>query len=187
MSGSMATTTAANSFLQRFIGAMSLDAAIYEEVEADAGATSQALAVVVLSSVATGLGSRSLGGNTVSNVVFVTVVALLAWAAWALLTFEIGSRLMPSRDTAVDVGELLRTIGFASAPGVLHIFGIIPSVTGPAFAIASIWMLAAMVVAVRQALDYTSTARAVAVCLAGWTLAIALAVVLGLVFGPALS
>ena len=67
-----------------------------------------------------------------------------------------------------DWGELLRTTGFAAAPGMLRIFGIVPGLTGLVFFVASLWMLAAFVVAVRQALDYTSTGRAVAVCLIGW-------------------
>jgi len=176
--------TERNTFLQRLIGAVSLDAAIYEEVEADRSATSQALVVVVMSSVAAGIGGRGLGGPSAANIVFLTVVTLLAWAAWALLTFQIGGRLMPEPQTRVDVGELLRTIGFSSAPGLLRIFGILPGVTIPAFAITAVWMLAAMIVAVRQALDYTSTARAIAVCIVGWVLAIAFAIGIGLVFGP---
>ena len=176
--------TERNTFLQRLIGAVSLDAAIYEEVEADRSATSQALVVVVMSSVAAGIGGRGLGGPSAANIVFLTVVTLLAWAAWALLTFQIGGRLMPEPQTRVDVGGLLRTIGFSSAPGLLRIFGILPGVTIPAFAITAVWMLAAMIVAVRQALDYTSTARAIAVCIVGWVLAIAFAIGIGLVFGP---
>jgi hypothetical protein len=183
----MATTTASNSFLQRFIGALSLDSAIYEEVEADTSATVQAFFVVVMSSLAAGIGARPLGTNSVSSVVFITIIALIAWAAWALLTFEIGGRLMPDRGTSVDIGQLLRTIGFASAPGVLRVFGIIPSAAAPTFAVTALWMLAAMVVAVRQALDYESTTRAVVVCLVGWSLATILAVGLGLVFGPPVS
>ena len=176
-----------NSFLQRLIGAVSLDAPIYEEIEADRSATGQALFVVVLSSVAAGIGGRGLGGPSVSNIAFLTVVALLAWAAWALLTFQIGGRLMPEPQTRVDVGELLRTIGFSSAPGILRVFGVLPGVTIPAFAITSVWMLAAMVVAVRQALDYTSTARAIAVCVVGWIIAIVVAIAIGLAFGPTVS
>jgi hypothetical protein len=53
--------------------------------------------------------------------------------------------------------------------------------------ITAIWMLVATFVGVRQALDYKSTARAVAVCGVGWALAIAIAVGLGLVFGPTVS
>jgi hypothetical protein len=175
---------ATNSFLQRLIGAVSLDVAIYEEVEADRGATWQAFTVVVLSSLAAGVGARGFGGSSPINIGFFSMVALLAWAAWALLTFQIGGRLMPEPQTQVDVGELLRTIGFATAPGILRIFGVLPGVTIPAFAISAVWMLAAMIVAVRQALDYTSTARAIAVCVLGWTLAITFALGLGLLFGP---
>src|SRR5438876_43794 len=183
----MATTTATNNFVMRLIGAAALDTAIYEEVEADRSATGQALAVVVLSSLAAGIGARGLGGTSLANIAFITVVTLLAWAAWALLTFEIGGRLMPEPQTRVDVGELLRTIGFASAPGMLRVFGVLPGVTIPAFAVTAIWMLAATIVAVRQALDYTSTGRAIAVCALGWALAIAFAIGIGLVFGPTVS
>jgi hypothetical protein len=181
------STTATNSFLQRLLGAMALDAAIYEEVEADPGATTQACIVVLLSSLAAGLGARSFGETSLATIGFISIVALLAWAAWALLTYEIGAHLLPEPQTRADVGELLRTIGFASTPGMLRVFGVIPQVAIPAFAISAVWMLCAMVVAVRQALDYTSTARAVAVCVVGWTLALTFAIVLGLFFGPPLS
>lgn len=174
-----------NTFLQRLIGAVSLDAAIYEEVEADPEATGQALTVVLLSSLASGFGARGLGGATLGNIGFIVVMSLVAWAAWALLTTQIGGRLLPEPQTRVDVGELLRTLGFASAPGLLRVFGILPGVTIPTFAVTAVWMLAAMIVAVRQALDYTSTGRAVAVCLIGWILALILAIGVGLVFGPA--
>ena len=183
----MATMTATNSFTQRLIGAMSLDAAIYEEVEADRTATGQALAVVLLSSVAAGIGARGLAETSAASIIFITTLSLVAWVAWALLTFEIGGRLMPEPQTRVDAGELLRTIGFASTPGMLRVLGVIPGATIPVFAATAVWMLLATIVAVRQALDYTSTARAVAVCALGWSLAIAVAVVLGLFFGPALS
>ena len=183
----MTTTTGTNTFTQRLIGAAALDTAIYEEVEADRGATAQACAVVVMSSLAAGVGARGLGGTTPWNVAFISMVALLGWAAWALVTYQIGARLLPEPQTNVDVGELLRTTGFASTPGLLRVFGVLPGVTIPVFAIAAVWMLAAMIVAVRQALDYTSTGRAIAVCVLGWTLALAFAVVLGLLFGPTVS
>ncbi|MGE5244577.1 MAG: hypothetical protein ACM3SQ_10165 [Betaproteobacteria bacterium] len=181
------TTTSTNSFLQRLIGAAALDTAIYEEVEADRGATGQALAVVLLSSLAAGFGSGNLGGVSVANVAFICTLSLLAWAAWALLTFEIGSRLLPEAQTRADVGELLRTLGFAATPGLLRVFAILPGAAIPTFVITSVWMIAATIVAVRQALDYTSTSRAVAVCVLGWVLATAIAVVIGLAFGPSLS
>ncbi len=181
------TTASPNTFLQRLIGAAALDTAIYEEVEADRGATGQALAVVVLSSLAAGFGSGNLGGVSIPNVAFICTLSLLSWAAWALLTFEIGARILPGPETKVDVGELLRTLGFAATPGFLRVFAILPGAAIPTFIVASVWMLAAMVVAVRQALDYTSTARAIAVCVLGWVLATTIAVVIGLAFGPSLS
>lgn len=183
----MSITPAKNTFLQRLLGAAALDAAIYEEVEADPSAITQAFAVVVLSSVAAGLGARTPGANTFENIVFVSIVALIAWAAWALVVFQIGSRVLPAPDTRVDVGQLLRTIGFSASPGLLRVLGMMEAIAIPVFVVASLWMLLAMIVAVRQALDFQSTARAVAVCVLGWMLALAIAVVLGLVFAPSVS
>jgi hypothetical protein len=183
----MATTTTSTPFVMRLIGALAIDPVTYEEVEADRTATGQAMLVVVLSSVGAGIGARGLGSGTPRSMVFISALSLLAWASWALLTYQIGVRLLPEADTRADVGELLRTIGFSAAPGMLRIFGIVPGAALPAFAITAIWMLVAMIVAVRQALDYKSTARAAAVCGLGWTLALAIAVGLGLVFGPAVS
>ena len=183
----MTTTTTTNSFLQRLIGAAALDAVIYEEVEADTSATGQAFVVVLLSSLAAGVGARGLVGMSVANVIFISTLSLVAWATWALLVFEIGGRLMPEPQTRVDVGQLLRTIGFAATPGMLRVFGVLPGATIPAFVIAAVWMLLAMVVAVRQALDYKSTARAVAVCVFGWALSIGIAVGIGVLFGRPVS
>jgi hypothetical protein len=142
------------SFTDRMIRAAKLDAALYEEVEADKGAMGQAMGVVILSSVAAGIGT--------------IIVALLGWFIWACLTYFIGTRLLPEPQTKADYGELLRTIGFSSSPGVLRVLGIIPMLGAILNFIIGIWMLVAMVIAVRQALDYKSTWRAVGVCLIGW-------------------
>jgi hypothetical protein len=176
-----------NTFLQRLIGAVSLDVAIYEEVEADRTATGQAFAVVILSSVAAGIGSRGFGAASPGTIVAMTVAAVLGWAAWALVTLQIGGRLMPEPQTQVDIGELLRTIGFATAPGMVRIVGIIPVATYPAYVISAVWMLCTMIVAVRQALDYTSTLRAVIVCGIGWLLFLAITGILGLLFASPVS
>jgi len=183
----MATTVARNTLVQRLIGAAALDAAIYEEVEGDASALPQAFAIVIASSLAAGIGASGLTTVTVSGILLYSAIALVSWAAWALITFEIGARLMPEPQTRVDVGELLRTIGFAATPGLLRILGIMPAVAWPVFVVTSVWMLLAMIVAVRQALDYRTTRAAVAVCALGWVLAIAIALVLGVMFGPTLS
>jgi hypothetical protein len=182
----MATTTKPNTFLQRLIGAAALDTAIYEEVEADRAAVTQAAAIVLLSSFAAGIGASGANGPNAATVMSVGVMALLGWAAWALLTYVIGTQLLPQPQTRADVGELLRTLGFASTPGLLRVLGIMHGATIPAFAISEVWTLVATIVAVRQALDYTSTARAIAVCVLGWALALAMAAILGLYFTPPL-
>jgi hypothetical protein len=178
-----------HTFVRRVIGAAMLNASTYEEVEADRTATPQALAVVVFSSLAAGIGAKGLNGGSATLVFFgsASIIALMAWAAFALLTFEIGARLLPTPETRVDVGELLRTLGFAASPGLIQVLGVLPGARTPVFGLAIVWGLAASVVAVRQALDYTSTSRALAVCGLAWVFSFIIAVVLGLVFGPTLS
>jgi hypothetical protein len=151
--------------VERMIGAARLDVRIYEEVEADTNATGQAMAVVVISSVAAGLGAFRIGPFGIAGS---AIAALASWFIWAFLAYFIGTRILPEPQTSADLGQLLRTTGFSSSPGVLRILGVLPLISGPILFLVSIWMLAAMVVAVRQALDYRSTGRAVGVCLIGW-------------------
>jgi hypothetical protein len=115
-------------FWQRAIGAAKLDIAAFEEIEADRHATRQALIVVVLSSAAAGVGLSSsvLDAPVVTRV----VLALLLWFFWAAMTYAIGLYLLPEPQTRTDLGELLRTIGFAASPGALRVFGSVPGV-GP--------------------------------------------------------
>jgi len=154
------------SFKDRIIRAAKLDVHLYEEVENDKGAMGQAMGVVVLSSLAAGIGSLYHMGF--GGLLFGTIAALIGWYIWAYLTYLIGTKLLPEPQTKADHGELLRTIGFSSAPGLIRVVGIIPGLQGIVFLIASIWMLIAMVTAVRVALDYQSTLRAVGVCVIGW-------------------
>jgi hypothetical protein len=107
------------------------------------------------------------------------LISLIAWFVWAYLTFLIGTRLLPEPQTRTDLGEMLRTIGFSSAPGLIRIVGVVPGLSFVVYAVAGVWMLIAMVIAIRQALDYTSTWRAVGVCLIGWVIQ---GVVMGLLF-----
>ncbi len=146
----------------RIIRAAKLDSDLYEEVEADQTAMRQAMGVVILSSAAAGIGNFTIGG--LAGIITGTIGALVGWYVWALLTYFIGTRLLPEPQTKADLGQLLRTIGFSSAPGLIRVLGIIPGLTGLVFSVAGIWMLVAMVIAVRQALDYRSTWRAAAVC-----------------------
>ena len=154
------------SMVDRMIRAARLDPQLYEEVEADKDALGQAMGVVVLTSIAGGVGAWRLGG--LSGVFLGTIGALIGWFIWAGLTYLIGTRILPEPQTRADLGELLRTIGFSSSPGVFRVLGLIPGLFGIVFFISGVWMLVAMIIAVRQALDYQSTLRAVGVCVIGW-------------------
>ena len=164
--------------VDRMIRAAKLDPQLYEEVEADKGALGQAMAVVVLASVAVGVGSGRLGG--LSGILIGTVGALIAWFIWAALTYFIGTKILPEPTTRADVGELLRTTGFSSSPGLIRVLGLVPGLTGIVFFVSGVWMLIAMIIAVRQALDYRSTLRAVGVCIIGWVVQVAVLVFLAL-------
>ena len=166
------------SFTERIVGAAKLDVRVYEEVEADRGATGQAMAVVLLASLSGGIGAVGLGSVGLSGFAFAGIAALVGWGSWAFLTYVIGTRLLPEPGTRADVGELLRTTGFAQAPGILRIAGALAGVGPFILAIVSIWMIVAMVIAVRQALDFTSTFRAVGVVLVGWVISVLITLVL---------
>jgi len=155
-----------STFSERMIGAATLDVHTYEEVEADATATTQAMGVVVLSSLAQGIAGLTQGGS--SGFVYGVIGALIGWFIWAFLVYIIGTKVLPEPQTRSDLGELLRTTGFSASPGLLRVLGAIPLLGGLLTLAVNIWMLIAMIIAVRQALDYNSTGRAVGVCLIGW-------------------
>ena len=168
------------STLGRMIRAAKLETRLYEEVEADSGATGQAMLVVVVSSVAAGIG---LSGAGVSGLFGGVIAALIGWFIWAFLTYVIGTRLLPSPRTEADRGQLLRTTGFSSSPGVIRVLGIVPFLGPIVVFVVSIWMLIAMIIAVRQALDYDSTGRAILVCIIGWLVQMVIVGVAGAILG----
>ena len=155
-----------NIFMDRIIRAAKFDVNLYEEVEADKDTMRQAMGVVVLSSLAAGVGS--IGNLGLGGILIGTLAALGGWYIWAWLTYFIGTKFLAEPQTEADLGQLLRTTGFSSSPGLIRVLGIIPGLGPVVFTVASIWMLVTMVIAVRQALDYTSTFRAVGVCVIGW-------------------
>lgn len=156
------------SFGERLLRSALLHAETYEEVEADTSAGRQAFLVIVLSGAAVGVGGIANSGP--EGILIQAAVAVVGWWIWAYATYFIGTRLLPTPETSADPGQLLRTIGFSGAPGILRFIMIVPMLAFPAFVVGTLWELVAMVVAVRQALDYTSTLRAIAVCAIGFPL-----------------
>ena len=173
-----------NSFKNRIIRATMLDPNLYEEVEADKSALGQAMAIVVLSSIAAGIGLYKTGGF--SGIITGTMASLISWYVWAYITYFIGTKFFPEPQTKADLGELLRTIGFSSSPGLLRVFYFVPGIGVLLYLISSLWMLVAMIIAVRQALDYNSTLRAVGVCVIGYIIQIFVLVIIISIFGGVL-
>lgn len=170
-------------FRRRLLGAARLDPATYEEVEHDPGALRQASGVVLLYGAAAGL--TSVGPSALAAVFSGMIAAIVGWVIWAVLIFLIGTRLLPGRQTEANAGQLFRTLGFAAAPGIALVIGIISPLLPIVFVVTQVWMIAAMVVAVRQALDYTSTRRAVGVCVIAWLAQLLVAASLYAVLSPA--
>ena len=166
------TEYARRSIVDRMRGAAMLDVATYEEVEHDNDATGQAAVVVIIVAICTALGAIWRGGP---SIIAGPISAILGWLMWSAVTYLIGDKLLGGTATW---GELLRTIGFAQAPGVLMIFGIIPILGGLVRAVVAIWLLFTGVVAIRQALDF-STGKAILTALLGWIVMVALAFLTG--------
>jgi hypothetical protein len=143
------------------VGVGSFDIPTYEEVEADTTATGQAAGVVIIVAIATAIGAIGTG---ISGIIGGIIAAILGWLIWAGLTYLIGTKLF---DGTATWGELLRTLGFAQAPGVFFVLAIIPLLGGLIGALDSIWMLITGIIAIRQALDF-STGKALVTAVLGW-------------------
>jgi hypothetical protein len=145
----------------RMIRAARLDPRLYAEVEADVTATGQAASVVLLAAFAGGINYP----DAPFSILFVGLLAaLLGWLLFAYVIYLIGAKLLPESGTKADFGALLRAMGFANAPGVLKLLGIVPELRMLVFFAAMVWVLVATVTAVRHALSYTSSWRAIGVC-----------------------
>lgn len=155
-------------FGERLAGVLTLQPSTFEEIEASPSASGQAVVVVVVASIAAGIGAGLMRGPL--PLVQETLAALIGWIMWAGVTYLIGGRLLAEPGTHTNMGELLRVIGFSYAPNFFAFFGFIPLLGGLVRVVVAFWLLAATVIAVRQALDYKSTARAIAVVLIGWLL-----------------
>ncbi|MCX6004916.1 MAG: YIP1 family protein, partial [Chloroflexi bacterium] len=174
--------------------AAKLEPQLYEEVEADSGATGQALLVVVLVSLAMGLGqgiaALMKGGESLLPFVLILVtgiiLALVAWFIFALLTFWLGTTVFKGPNTKSSLGEMLRTLGFAYSPGVLDILSFIPFV-GPAIPFLTfIWRIVASVIAVRQACDFT-TGRAIGTVIVAAIVYFVFLIVIAMLIGGAIA
>ncbi|MFN3336362.1 MAG: YIP1 family protein [Thermomicrobium sp.] len=156
---------ASASAIERAIGVARLDPQAYEAVEHDEAATGTALVIVVLASIANGIsGLRDTGVvGAIAGVIF----AVIGFVLYAGIAYLIGAKVFATAETRATLGQLLRTLGFAQAPGILRVFGIVP-VIGPLIGlIVAVWILVASVIAIRQACDF-STGRAILTAIVSW-------------------
>ncbi len=152
-------------FINRIYRAIKIDIDLYEEVEKDKSATLQAGIVVVLSSLAAGVGALQLG---VSNFILAPILSLISWYVWAYIIYFVVVKIFGEKNTKSNHGELLRAIGFSSAPGLIRVFGITQDLMTVTFIGSAFWMLACMVVAVKSALDYESLLKSFGVVVVAW-------------------
>ena len=154
--------------INRIIGVLTLNVNTYEEIEADKNATIQSFSIVVLSSIVTAIILKPDTGFSLPNFISAIIIGIFLWGLWALVTMFVGTKLLPTQETSSNWGELARTTGYAQAPKLYSIFALIPILTTIVLFIVGIWNLITMIIAIRQALDYTSTWRAVFVVLLGF-------------------
>jgi hypothetical protein len=172
-------------FFRRFLGVLMLEASAYEEIEAHRAAGMQSVLVVLAVTAAGGVAGMGLGLIGVPGFVTGAIVALGGWLVWVSLIATLGTTTFAEPQTKSDGRELLRTLGFAAAPGVFLVFAAMRAAAPLVFAIVSVWMIAAAVMAVRQALDFKSLKRAIAVCGLSWALSLGLVVLIaGLLAQP---
>ncbi len=163
----------------RMIRAAQLQESLYEEVERDRDATGQAAQVVLIAAVAGAIADliRSPSARGVLAAVLSVILGLIGWVIWSYLTYWVGTTLFKTEQTRVTPGEMLRTIGFSHAPGVLRILSFIPILGVLIALVVAIWQLVAGVIAVRAAMDF-DTGRAIATVVVGWIIYVIVALVL---------
>lgn len=132
---------------KRMVGAMFLDVDTFEEVEHDEDATGQAAIVVIMVAVASGIGASGAG---LFGALFASVGALVDWVVWAGIVYLVGDKIFGGKATW---GEIMRTLGFAQAPGIFWIFAIVPLLGLPVYLAVQLWVAIASFIAIRQGLD----------------------------------
>ena len=169
-------------FGDRVVGAMKLDPNAFEDVERDPTAIGQSVGVIALAAVAAGIGNVYYGGLT--GIVRGAFMSIIGFLVWSLIIWLVGTKVMPEPATKADYPETFRVLGFSAAPGLASVVTIIPILGWLLMLVIWLWEIAAMVIAVRQVLDYTTTGKAIIVVLIGFVINIIVTVV---ILGPILG
>lgn len=166
--------------IQRMIGAAFFNRETYEEIEADQGALGQAIGVVLLVTLCGIVGGiiggffegEAVGLGILLGIISGFVFGVVRWAIWVSVMYLVGGKMLRTGDTETSWSEVGRVVGFAYSPGVLSLFTFVPVVGGLFWLVGVVWQVAAVVVAVRQAMDFQSTGRAIGVVLLSAVIAV---------------
>jgi hypothetical protein len=170
--------------INRIFRVFRLDATVFREIAEDKGAMSQAAIVVVvvffLSAIGSAIGAAIAGSGAILSF-FVTLLmgVLISWLLWAVLTYFVGTLLFKGK---TDIPEMMRVLGFASAPNILGIFSAIPCVGWIAALAGGILALVAGVIGIREAMEF-DTGKAVITVLIAWVISFVITLIIGMIVG----
>jgi hypothetical protein len=171
--------------VDRIVRAIRLDWTVFREIAEDENAMSQAALIVAvvtfISSIGTAIGVL-IGGRAFGTAVlsffgdWIISGILIGWIGWAIITYFVGTAMFQGK---TDIPEMMRVLGYASAPKLLGLLGFIPCI-GWIFPLAG-WLLSliAGVIAVREAMDF-ETSQAIITVVIGVIVAVVLTIILGL-------
>lgn len=162
--------------LQRVVRAATFDVKFYNEVKDTPSLTNEALLVVIGSTVLASLGALQGGFR---GLLATLIAGIAGYYIWAWVTRLVGANFF---EGSGDMGQLLRTLGYASAPRALGLLGIIPCVGGIAMLISFLWTLATGILAVREG-HSVDTTKAIVISVIGWVIVVVVQIVLYAVFG----
>ena len=174
--------------LRRMIGASLLNSAIYEEVEHDESLNREALWVVFIASLLGGVGllltyayeeGPAEPARAILWLAFGVLGWIVVWYVWSGITYYVGHNWLGG---TADIGQMRRTIGYANSPRAIGLLLFVPTWGVGLDLVAHVWVLVASVVAIRQALDF-STGKAIATVLIGWVVAFMVFALVGMLLG----
>jgi hypothetical protein len=169
------------SYGERLRGALLLDPRTYRDVEQDTNANGQAALTVVLAALAAGIGAI-LGRNLLQNALGAAVSSIVEWVIFAFVAYFVGTSLFSSDRTSVTPGQVLRTVGFAQAPKLILVLGIIPLIGWIAGIVAFFWFILAAITALREAFEF-DTGRAIGTGIVALIVIAIIDIILGVFFG----
>jgi hypothetical protein len=170
--------------INRVIRAAMLDVQFFNEVERDTSLNTEALLVVIIVSIAGGIGAFISGlfngeiGSAVWSLLTTILGGVAGYYIWAYVTYFIGTSFFEGR---ADPGELMRVLGYAHGPQILSVLIFVPCLGPMLSVVGGIWSLIAGFIGVREALDIDTVKTLITVIIGGVVILV-IKLVISLVF-----